>query len=1757
MITTFTSGTYKDSQLKSEIEQIQQFDISNSTTYYSLDLDSPLSFKDWLKSSDIISPNTAYTLYLNYIVNWYKQKAPEEDIKLLIKNQYISLLKQLSISFTDNTIKEWFESLNLSNDIDLQDTIEFYSYKLYEIATKFANKRAVASDVKTKYNIIGSDIGVTKLITNFLLENFTQKEDIYHPLYEQPTIDTSPKLTDINNSISIFTKELYDNERYFDKVPDSITLPPGEPLTQNTIQLLERFGLTAQDAQWIYRLGTFPPVTPQNLGAIQIPSNYNLSTNDGVTIGLLLINLTEACMGNPLYNVSLSTPTVERLTLKYNFLTNNNWFYWPSGENILEAASLNIDPLPLSATTLIQSGATTGLTYTLSDRIFVIEKDTIKGAWASQTFSADETKEMVAVIYGKENLLFKFPYPGYGEYTETLPWTGPSLSNIDSNYRYLIRPKKKQIEQKYFNATTSSFDFAINEQDKIPGDINLKLIETSLVRSGAKPGKTYKEADNVILYNSTNVNNINDSTPDEIFTDDLEFAWLFDVTETDLSAPRNKATNIVWPLFTYETKTDIPFIPSEDYCVPISLSSIPHNRFVGARSGHGLYDSDIIYQRQTHSGNIINAAWLSGREIKHAMLEIAQQEPGADSTLYTAEISGTHQPGLYCRCFPGIPTTFVWTDYSKSINDSLIRYHDLPLSSPYRNIPHFSIHQSRSLTLGEVYSKSTVSPRTEYPDFLIGPGIGDWKTDNSRSVLFSPIGHPGDRYSEYDGMCDIIYVDHTFPEPFTFATWRDNNGNAYDNSPDFAWFRLNQSQNFDGNQPDVGWGPGRWVTTAGTDFILSAGMQYQYVRTNLNRPGTDVQLHTVPYMVIKEPYESARTQWVKAYFDGQIFFQPEEVIISDIVFDPGKFYVYDHYKVVSYCLSSVDTRGLGVTTQYPRVCSTDYQKWVPNNILESGQKLYIKWPTAFFYETPTTGRAPIYYKQSLYQTRWRVTAPGMPDFDQTGQSGEMYFFDLSAGSEPLTYLIETTAYQLSTVRTSQTVSITSAFQDSPIGSMFNISSLTNLNKILSDNFFNSAELSELQTRLGLDSVLTNTPGLSTLVEQISAKMQTGTSVSRDLAAALTGFFNFDGNMTTSQDTQTPVPVETYSFEVTCLPLTTRYITTGAKFYETVEYDTLPVDICVGLSGWDTNLSVQSTSSNHAMPFWAVNVDESTELTRSKGIPLGERIYTFEHEIILKSQPDVSPITFTKYKALDYHHKRNTPLEWREQLTYNTNTRRYRWNKLEITSELTPITSFACEAFQNIQVIPTTIPSDIVLYPPDPCLANLQQINYYALRPFTWNQPVRMSTPIRPSVPTITTSVTPIDPLASLLNRHFPTIAVTQKFNNLQTKDSIGQFVPENIGVGTYLGLSYTVALCADTNYSNVRNPLTTVSDFGITNQKNITPSKITKYDARWQKAPATLIQRSGTIFNTKQYQKFTPYINKGEGGKPNQQGISRPSDITNPWTGVQDLEFIESAKQFEDFRAIKNPFEWSAKALIPETITPYTWGTDIFGNTYCLLKNIYNIDPYSQKTIPGALWMRFIDGELVKVNKKNKDLFTFFQAELYQDILQDNIIDFAVIENVLVCVTPTGIGILEINFLRHINVISPTNIFFSKIFETGFEPLFGNILYNFQEEQILIPVLIKNIKQKTVEIQLLEFNREYKTFKSLFQNNANLVDLNVFIESNEYFDLQSPILAYSKNLNVYNLSFLSSNNTENCLISIDFKIISGKVLISKIDKLIP
>jgi hypothetical protein len=893
----------------------------------------PFSFEQWYTRNVGVIIGQEQQQYESYLKEWYNSRYTPVEVQKNIKADYIEFLKNLTLVFDKEDYSHVLNDINWDDILEVERVIPFYVTKLKEIAIYLINKRDALKKAKIKYNMTGANQALERLFYEYLLKAFTKRNYVLN-VPDQAMFSTFPDLSAVNDGFQIQIQELYDNQEYFDKDPTLSASYYFDTTNPDVTAFYESMNISPSAYEWLFKTG-FTQLCADNpifwiVGDVvqsELPLSAFQDTDSALLNEYLKFQLTEKYIGTNQYYVSNGYYVPWTVTMDYDLVKGNNWFYWPSGESLQEQAKFTVDPISLVSSTLIDSGATGYTNYLSADKLFIRYDNMVSGAWLKTVVTKNTTATMSAALEGGAQNSMRFPLPGYGTIGEDIPWTGPQLSNLDLSFNYLPVETQEIIKQSYWTTlTTTSAICAV------------ALNDTSLIENGATAALLYRESDKVRT-RPKNDNYINDSNPNGVYQDNIEHAWLYRMEKTDIPLIRGQ-TYIHWPLYRYDNNNASLNDIVSSQCAPLPLSSVPISALVGSRAGYGLYDSDIIYKLDSRNGTPIECAFLSGATINNL---------GTDST-FTANATGVIQSSLSLKCKAGEYTTFLWSDPDTYIDDVNIQHVEHQPDCPYLFLDQHSLDKENPA------------------DQKINIDYKKWQKCECKAINYSPLGHPGSTYNNYKQKTDFIFMDTLTPIPFSLTTWVDSNGDSYQESEDFAWFQLSGSK----VEPDIGWGNGTWVAgatpTAGRRFKFKQGCQYKYYRSSIGHDTTYLVDNTVPYLIIKYPYKNVPTpKWIQAIAnetgEWDINYAP-----SDMVLNAGDYILYDHIDSNWYCLTGIGDLGTTVTQNQTAVNNRS-SVWQNFTTVTSGRTVKLIWPSTLYNNGPSV------LSFQLTSVVWGVTPP--------------------------------------------------------------------------------------------------------------------------------------------------------------------------------------------------------------------------------------------------------------------------------------------------------------------------------------------------------------------------------------------------------------------------------------------------------------------------------------------------------------------------------------------------------------------------------------------------------------------------------------------------------------------------------------------------------------------------------------------------------------------------------------------------------------
>lgn len=791
------------------LEKYAQPTLISSTK---LDINSPLSYKDWYKAYRGIIPSQEFNQYNDYLINWFRDKSTiSTDTKLRIRLNYLTFLRQLQLFLSKDELENWYNNVDINNEKELLLAIPYFAKKLKDISVYYLKLRDTVKESKLRYNQVGTNLGIVDQIQKFILTEYSKKSN--SPITVPANVWQSlPELSAIRDSITIQIDELYDDHMYFDRSP---TLPVSAYFNLDNEDLqkfLTSKNLQLTSTEWIYQTGVFA-----------LSNDFSDFSNENRE--LLSNSFSKKYIGKNKYTTQYFATSSKKDFYSINVEAGSNFFYWPSYVYPSQALSLpRHEPISIQDLNL-ETLATAGSSVEVSDTFFVKTALGTQGAWLRNRLYEYKEETLKCTLNPSTKTIFKFPYPGFGLSGEDIPWSGFGFKT-DNRYQYLNDEFKQSVERAYWSTDTS-----------LTAIDTISINNSTLIENKAYATKNYTHSDKIKIWPFA-------PTYDQTsFNFGHSEAWLYRYETTDLSIKREGESVIFWPYENIDTLKEFPsYYPENigEVCNSLPVSAID---FIYACGSNTLSSADVIYKLKNYKDTIDNAiecCWLSAGT--YSIPELNLTTP--------------FQNSLQLYLSAGMFTKFIWTgpDYTNS-NDV------------FKTIKH------------QPDCKFVTTRNTSYLNF---------DACDCKQVLFSPFGHPGEKYTDYKSLADFIIEDNYTPENLDLS-----NENLF--SDIFGWYKTNKN---------IGWGDGSWSShnsTLGNVFYLRKNKKYVYYRANvIDQDKEDIKL---PDYVLRYQYPvQNKTVWVKGKKNNQnVWLSTNEE--SKMVINPGDILLYSRSSSSFYTLS--------------------------------------------------------------------------------------------------------------------------------------------------------------------------------------------------------------------------------------------------------------------------------------------------------------------------------------------------------------------------------------------------------------------------------------------------------------------------------------------------------------------------------------------------------------------------------------------------------------------------------------------------------------------------------------------------------------------------------------------------------------------------------------------------------------------------------------------------------------------------------------
>lgn len=1473
-----------------------------------LTTNTPYTFKEWANRQSIDVSDESYPSYLDYLKDWYKKRnLISSENKQSLKDEYIQLLKDLSFLFGSSEKNRFLNNIDYANEEEIIYSIPFFAKKLKEISKVLKNKRESIKNAKIKYNMIGSNEGLETLLYDYILRSFTKKEGNITQIPTSELTNFLPELSSVKDAFHIEIEELHDPNYYHDSDP-SLDITNYVDI-ENLVGKIPYENLTEEELTNIIASRFIPRLANSSLSNLF----QKYLEEDGINmtnVSTSLVDASRKFLGEPVYGltaVRLSETNQPDQIINIDIKEGNNWFLWPSGNKVINDTQYSniFKPIELNLSNFLSSGATGGIDYTSSDLIFTEKNGTVEGAWLMSDKISRSYDTMNLSVIGGEIREFIFPFCGFRLKTKGMLWDGFSLNERDfSKYNLLQTNQKEEILKNYYTQNLPN-----------SASLDITLNRTSLATDGAYAGNLFINSDTIVKRLCALSSNKNFSDLDN---GKNEAAFLYKFLKTDLPIT-NGVNYIYWPYMTYTEDQNIPITILKDSVLDIELKELDSDSFIGSTAGLTFDDSDVIFKLNSRTSEPIEAAFLQTSLTDNLdptinSIAIYNQE----ATKCSKYISGAVQGSLSLKINPLGKTSFIWNDVD-TYADEVFRFFDHSPDCPYIKDNDYYKDQN--------YINPQFSIEKE-----------SWKKCTCKSVYFSPIGHKGNTIFDYNGMADMLFHDPDgFGEDFSLNTWKDTRNLSIKSSPQFSFFKLDDSEN-----KNVGWGKGSWKTGNGERMVLKTGKRYTFYRSSFRS-----DKNTSPYYVIKYPYKNINGICSPSNSDIVILWDISQTQTN--VFESTKNIIKGLIKNFIGIENSPTQVSIIAFGNYSTVVGYLTKDYNSLNLFVNDVKIPTTYP-----EYVTNIKGALEFANYILTERIPSSNSDNTQFDRLCKNLNLSIID-GESSTRLTNNPRSDA--------SKKIIIISDGKDS-----YDSEEILSYAEILKE----TVEIHAVD--FGEWSIENN------LMESIASSDNTYINLQKYLVYG-------DGNEKSF--------IEFYSRKINgCQPLVPRWMKaerdsngnwygtgvesdmvlragdflsyihrnevlySGEDSYSNFINNSIDFTINVKLNGWDYNSNQFSLSAYGdncgAKPFWGKAYtlpDPSNRFSKETDISGG--YIRFFNDYTPVSQPEVSDMVLSNGNFIKYYRRGLYPLYWNQFLEFQVTEKVNRWKKLEVSNQISNLSDILQNNNVDKYINGSDIDSDLILegfsqFRP-------ARYNYYSRSNFVYTQNLYYENRDENSFVSFSTGyyINPLQPYKNLTNVHYPTIAVTQFPDLCVTEKSVGYYMlPEKLGTSTYLGKGYKSVI--DNNEITKIDSLSGERLFfdlekygnrnrGLTQKDQNTITKIVDIDNRWVSSSFFENNRSGINKNPQKFQKMTPYQTDYEIKGKNIFGISRQNDELQLWFPVNPAKWKDDNYKltFKGELTIDTLLEKIQTFMVDKGIL-VQWKTDIYGNEFGLYKGSNN-----------------------------------------------------------------------------------------------------------------------------------------------------------------------------------------------------------------------
>lgn len=328
------------------------------------------------------------------------------------------------------------------------------------------------------------------------------------------------------------------------------------------------------------------------------------------------------------------------------------------------------------------------------------------------------------------------------------------------------------------------------------------------------------------------------------------------------------------------------------------------------------------------------------------------------------------------------------------------------------------------------------------------------------------------------------------------------------------------------------------------------------------------------------------------------------------------------------------------------------------------------------------------------------------------------------------------------------------------------------------------------------------------------------------------------------------------------------------------------------------------------------------------------------------------------------------------------------------------------------------------------------------------------------------------PTLNFLNKQYPTTATVPNLNSLFTEYQLGRFfLPQHTG----LLIHNTPYKSYEIDISNLQpNSVYAFPDPDVignvtygSNTDDVFVPLLYKIDLTWNKISRSNQFAFGDVLSNSYNPLYYGYQSQSQDLQRDNSGLSRVEDNIQFWTGERQEVWgnsdIWKGLSFKD----ELPLSERQNSLLVNSYTPVYWGSDVFGNEYGILKNIfplktlsginyndgsvmpgsetvilsakqYNIRSlYERKYVtPGIFYFRGIDSTVLPASAALSAVFLKYPKNI-QEEMSSNVLYFNMYYDTFVLETQNYVVIDSVNYdydLNKIIINNSTGFYVQKVF---------------------------------------------------------------------------------------------------------------------------